>query len=467
MTICVHPAPGRRPSAASGLVVPMGLAIAFVSCLAAVGDMGYAIPLLACALAAGCAVLAGAALGMPWALGAILAFSVFALNINFRVREVGDVGLDWQNGLKFSVWIGVIAVAALRWHRIGRITRDPALILAVAYAAVCLASAAWSPTPAYTAASAVGLVSQLCLAALLATELGEERTLGIMTASLAAFVALGLLGGVAFPDLAFSPPSDVETAYRLQGFSGHPNILGQQAAILCLLAAAGRRTGMLGRRGLWVAMALGLAAVLASRSRFGLTAFLLSWAHVALRGRPILPMACLALAFAGAATLLFAAVHPLPNPTALFSDLSRTGTSDEILTLTGRTDLWTAAAGKIAERPLFGWGYNGTEGLLLEDLDKSFHGSGVNAHNMTVQTLLSVGILGSLPAFGFLGILIARMLRDPEDLRDLVTGFILVNGLGEVEIFGTPVLLTFVAYWVIARHAAARARAPHRATKPC
>ncbi len=48
-----------------------------------------------------------------------------------------------------------------------------------------------------------------------------------------------------------------------------------------------------------------------------------------------------------------------------------------------------------------------------------------------------------------------------------MTGFILVNGLGEVEIFGTPVLLTFVAYWVISRDAAARARAPHRATKPC
>ncbi|WP_267359195.1 MULTISPECIES: O-antigen ligase family protein [unclassified Methylobacterium] len=452
---------GRRADllAGAGIAVPAALALVAALASPVLGEAAYAMPVLALVAAAAAIVLLGALRGRPWAIGAILAFTIVGLNINFRLREIGDVGLDWQNGTKLATWLAVVGVAAARYRTLAVLLRDPAVACVAVYGILALASAAWSPTPAYTGANAFGLVAALCLAALIAVDLGTVRALRVSVASLCALMLISLAGGVAVPDIAFTPPSDVETVYRLQGFSGHPNVLGQQAVILCLLAVAAWRLRAVGPAAFLAALALGLATVMASRSRFALTAFLVGWAFVVLRRR--LPLAAaIAIPALAAATLVagIAAVVPLPDPDALFGELSRTGSANEITTLTGRTDLWAAAAGRIAERPLFGWGFNGTEGMLLDALPKTFVGSAVNAHNMIVQTLLSLGFVGSIPAFGFLGILVAKAVSAPEPLRDNITVFVLVNGMGEVEIFGTPVLLTLLAYWAIARHAAEASR---------
>ncbi len=56
----------------------------------------------------------------------------------------------------------------------------------------------------------------------------------------------------------------------------------------------------------------------------------------------------------------------------MFGGLTRSGSVSELTTLTGRTEIWAVAADLIAQRPLLGWGYNGTEQLIADSVPTTF-----------------------------------------------------------------------------------------------
>ncbi|GJE40182.1 O-antigen ligase family protein [Methylobacterium persicinum] len=450
-------ATGHGQTLLQGFALPLAAALALMGALVVAGSAGTLLPVALAGTAAAGVLIAGFVRGAPWGIAALLTMALLGLSLNFRVRGVGEVGLDWQNGAKLATWVVLAGVTVLRRRDLAPLLRQPCYGLAFAYAGLALASTGWSQTPAYTAANALGMVAYLGLAGLAATRMGEGAALRTMIAAISVLAAVSLAGGLLVPDLAWSPPSDVEVNYRLEGFSGHPNALGQQAAVLCLLAVAARRLRAIGTVAFLAAAGLGLATLLTSRSRFALTAFLASWAFVVLRRRP----AGRVLMAGGAGLALLAAalvtVLPLSGIDALFDGLSRTGDASEIVTLTGRTDLWAAAAELIARAPLFGWGFAGTEGMLADYVPRNFVGATVNPHNMVMQTLMSLGFLGSLPAFALFALLGVKAFVRPDDLRDQVVLFVLIDGLGEVEVYGTPVLLNLVFYWALARDAAGAA----------
>jgi hypothetical protein len=100
--------------------------------------------------------------------------------------------------------------------------------------------------PAYTAACAIGLVAYLGFACLAAQE-SDGRTICLaLIWSLAAYQVATWVAAAAIPDFAYIPPYGDKLVYRLQGISGHPNILAKQAAVFLLLVIAARRCGYLG-----------------------------------------------------------------------------------------------------------------------------------------------------------------------------------------------------------------------------
>lgn len=141
----------------------------------------------------------------------------------------------------------------------------------------------------------------------------------------------------------------------------------------------------------------------------------------------------------------------VPDVDSLFSGVSRTGSSHEITTLTGRTDIWAVALEKIAQKPLFGWGYNGTEALISGSFGKSFYGNPVNAHNAYLQLLLSLGILGALPGFLAMGAGIWLFFTRPDGVRDMIVMLYLFNGMAEADGFATPVPLLLLFFWALAQ----------------
>ena len=439
--------------------VPPAIALAWIGTLAAAAELGtiaYAMPLVGIAAAVAAFTFLKATQGRPYAICCVLVFVVFALNLNFRTRDLGDVGLDWQNGVKLATWIVLLAIAVARWRRIAPLLREPVLALAFLYAMIAFVSTAWSEVPAYTGANAVGLFAYLGLGCMLILDLGEDVVIRIMIWTLLAYVAISVMGGVAVPEVTWLPPSNVETTFRLQGFSGQPNVFGLEVGVFMLLAAIGHRKRLVGHAEFLGMLLLGGATVLATDSRTTLVALLIAWGLVAARNSRFGGAIAIAMLGVLSLVLVLAACGALPDIIGVFGTLSRTGQESEILTLTGRTEIWEVAWTRFQEKPLFGWGFNGTEGLISSSMAKSFTGTAVNAHNMFLQSLVSVGFLGSLPAFAFLLLLISRFVTRPDPTRDLIVAFIIIIGMAEVQIFAAPDILTVVISWVLAREAAKR-----------
>ncbi len=415
------------------------------------------------ALALFCIVtLCAAALGKRWAVAAIFVFVIFGLSLSLRTRAYGETGLDWQNGMKLAAWAFIVGLAVLHAGRLAAYFRQTTIALAAAFGIMAVLSSAWSLTPAYTAANAIGMIAYLALACMTVSSLGVDATLKLVTDTLLVYIALALIAGVLLPDMAWLPPSVTETSYRLRGLSGHPNVLGEQAALLMTFAAIAHRRGVSGTPVLALSLLLGIATLAASGSRTMMAATVVAWLVVALRGRGLL-LPAIGFTFATALVgIVVVAFGWFPNIEPLLGPLSRTGSSSEIMTLTGRTDLWAVAADLIAQKPLFGWGFNGTEALMVGSVGRAFEGDPVNTHNMYIQSILCLGFIGSLPGFALLGLLVTRMFTRPDAMRDQIVLLAMITGFAEVSIFATPVLLTLAFFLAVATDAADRISAADR-----
>ena len=247
------------------------------------GSLAYAAPIVAAGVCFAVIVVVRAARGSPRYCAAVLVFVVFFLSLNFRTRELGDIGLDWQNGIKVATWICLLVLAAARFRYIAPLFQNVIFGLSCIYAVFALTSASWSQDPVYTAASAVGLLAYLGLAGSIVVDIGAKPSLRIMTWALAVFICLGVLGAVVAPDLTWLPPSVEETSYRLQGFSGHPNTFGQQAAVLTILAIVAWRARAISWGSLACLLPVGAFAMLAAGSRTSLLAVIIASICVAIR----------------------------------------------------------------------------------------------------------------------------------------------------------------------------------------
>jgi O-antigen ligase len=441
------------------LWIPLTIGIAWIGTLAAAADLGmtaYLVPLLP-VLACGVGYLVIKAIERPRnAIGCFLIFYLVIPNLNFRTREVGNVQLDWQNGLKLAVWVVLFLVSIVRWRRIAPFLREPVVAFAFAYAMIALASASWSEVPAYTGANALGLFVDLTFCCLLMVDLGEDTIVRIMVWTLLAYVTLAIIGGVLVPELTWLPPSVEESTYRLQGFGSHPNVFAQETTVFVMMALIARRKRLIGHRVFWGLLLVGGTTLLATGSRTALAALLAATALIEVRTSRFCGTIIFAATGVLALALAWAALNGLPNPESFFAELSRTGRASEILTLTTRTELWEVVWTKICEKPLFGWGFNGTEKLITDSFDKSFYGATVNAHNAILQSVLSLGFIGSLPAFAFMILLIYRFVTRPDPTRDQITLVTFVLGIAEIDIFGVPTLLTLTFMWALAREGAKR-----------
>jgi O-antigen ligase len=440
--------------------VPPAIALAWMGALAAadkLGTIAYASPLLVAAGVILAFTFLKATQGRPYAIATILVLVLLLTDAKFEVsRETFEA--TWQSVMKVAVWAALVGLACLRWRSVARILRKPEIILLFAYATIALVSALWSEVPAFSGAAAVGLFAYGALACIVVIDLREETAIRLFVWALLAFVCAGITCAAVAPDFAWLPVSLDESGsgYRLQGFASHPNVLGQITAIMILMAVTARRKALIGRVTFYSSLGFGVASLLATGSRTALVAILTAWGLVASRNSRIGGAVAIAGLGVMSLVLVLAACDALPNIEGLFGKLSRTGSESEILTLTGRTDVWDIVWTQIMQKPFFGWGYYGTEQLITSGLDPIFKVQAKHAHNMFLQSILSVGFLGSLPGFAYILLLTSRFVTHPDPTRDQITLFILVTGFSEADVFGLPAAATLIFYWVLAREAAKR-----------
>ena len=387
-----------------------------------------------------------------------LAISTFGLSLSFRARDLGDTSLDLQNGIKLIIWLLITALCLFNIRKIIPLLGSPSGLALSFLSVMALASTAWSEKPLYTLACAIGFSAYCGFAALCLSEMTESDFYKVIQNLLLAFVALGTIGALVVPDIAWQPPSVEETQFRLQGFAANSNNFGRMAALLTLMGMGALKRKQAISIDALLSMSVGLAGLLLSGSRTGLVAATLAAGLVAFRffrHRLIVLLSLLAML---AIVLFFTAYGVSFN--SLFKGMSRTGLESEILTLTGRTDLWGAAWALISERPFFGWGFNGTEERLSLMMGPDFYGTPVNPHQMFLHLALGLGLMGVTPALTFIFYRLKTFILNPQSLNDLLALFILINGMAEVDLFGTPLFTNIIFFRIILKDGVLKRQTP-------
>jgi O-antigen ligase len=84
-------------------------------------------------------------------------------------------------------------------------------------------------------------------------------------------------------------------------------------------------------------------------------------------------------------------------------EVDRTLGPIELLSLTGRTRLFTVAYQLFLEHPFFGHGYHAARGIFLEQVHWAGH-----SHNVWVETAVNTGAVGLILVTLLVGLLVAR-----------------------------------------------------------
>lgn len=414
----------------------------------------------------------GAALmrGEPWAFIIALALLIFLTDSTFRARNWADKSLDAQVLIKAIVWLVCGLVGLMRIMGSGWILGRPPVVFTLFFLAMLLASALWSPVPLYTVQSAVAY-SWMFLFGLAAAQVLDER-------QFLQAIALGT-GLIVLPSLAMAPftmgitppsPGSTSTADRLRGLTDHPIPMAEVAALFTFAVASlwARARGS-GKLGFALLVLMGAATAALTQSRIPPLAMLASvgafWAYR--RGGWLLMAPTLTLF-----VILFFATESLGGianilPADLLELVSRSGQSSEILSMSGRLDIWPYVIDRIADSPVLGHGH--ASGMALF---KSFMRWNItHTHNLYLQALLYTGIVGFTLLMGVLLCQLRMFFTAPCPARDILVLYVMLKGMTEQSILSNMPSGT-VAVWMVTvgmaamawrrRPAAATARRPIR-----
>jgi exopolysaccharide production protein ExoQ len=385
-----------------------------------------------------------AAAGSQMAIMVYLSLVVFITDAEFRIRGAGETNADWQSILKFGLWVGAGIIGFSNLPRLQCLLTRLGPFLWLAFLAVAVASSAYAPTPAYSFGCAFSLVCFFAFAFAVVELLSEGQILWTIALTFAVFLMAGWAIYYVDPALGISEfPTYSGIELRMCGLAGQANDLGSICAkylgAVFLLWSTNRC-----RTTLAIALAcLGVSTLVASDARTGMIAITVA-----------IVVATLAGSFRGlvTATLLVVAGSFFATISSLRMDdfgarFSRSGDPTEVFTLTGRLQIWSFVWEKIEQAPLFGWGYNASKVILPQYAGFSDGLLVDTAHNMLLQNMLSVGIVGTLPVVALLFYLLFQMILHPYRFRDVFFIIIFTMGLTDTRALGsTPSSLTLLFF---------------------
>jgi O-antigen ligase len=391
-------------------------------------------------------------------VGAYLGLALFLLDALIVGRVRGDLSL--QALVDVLVAGGALLIGLWQLPNTYRLlTRPPALFL-VLFALWALISTSYSVTPLYTLRMALMLAGLLLFAAAVARLLTPKLVLTTVVASLGVLILASWLVYFASPEYGrmeawLQVGDEHHVVERMRGLTRNANVLGRLVALFlgALLLLYLYRYCRL--QDVLIPAALGLVTLAYTQSRTSALALIAALVILALRRWPRLVPALAVVMLFG---LGYFALAPPAAQLEMLESFSRMGQAQEILTLTGRTPLWAFVLEKIEEAPWLGHGYASSPMVISEyrtEQQKLSH-----AHNMMLQSVLTVGIVGTLPLLAVLAWQAIAFFKNPVPFRDLL--FLLVALMGIVEaaaLLPTPnalMLLWFVSvFWLGERDYAA------------
>jgi O-antigen ligase len=421
----------------STFMLPALLAAAWAGSIIAFGDTPavYAPGLLLFAAAGSAFTVAAVLLHKP-TLMALTFSAIILISLTFRLREPGEVGLDWQALYKVSFWGIFLLVYLVNFPRTVRYLRDPVIFLWGGFTLISVASSIYSPTPLVSFAAAMGTVAYYGFALILVEALGPRLSVMTLFWAMLVYLVINALSPLFAGDFAWMLTDPATGILRFQGLSGQPNSLGRQSSIFMLVSIAAYQRDYIPK---WLNIALCLLALSLAASTDSRTAVIAVLAGLALtmRVRYLFP-----LVFAGATALVllwFTGTIDL-----ILGALGRQGNADEAVSMAGRTDIWAFAWDEIWVHPLIGHGYSSFETWASEHWTGVDKGIAFATHNSYLEAWYSTGLIGLLFFVGAFLVSVWRWLVRPDVARDATMWALLIAGVTEVELTTVAIFPSFM-----------------------
>lgn len=381
---------------------------------------------------------------------ALLAMSVVltTLDLTPSTVEGEDFAVDWQTLLRLAL-CGACGLYGLNFlpSTMPALVRFPGVWI-VLFGLWAIVTIAVGSSILYALAAVFSLWCMILFAPAVLENLGSARVLEIVTKALIFFVALNWFLYFAVPQLGRYPfmMPDGTLVYRL---GGDANQLGLQVtwATGFVLVLAFEREYRL-RTALIILPFLGATLLLTQSRTAMITTFAVACAvlwHYSRAWQRWLVGACAVLLATGAMFMFgFAAAET--DIEMLASGVSRSGSSQEVFSLTGRDAIWELAWLRIQESPVFGWGY-GCARFPLEDPSMSFEGQ--HAHNLLLNVALCMGFPGAALLVAMIVHQLIRSLVHRAIVLQIATVFVLIAGITEPVLFG-PMPRSHTVIWLLA-----------------
>jgi exopolysaccharide production protein ExoQ len=379
----------------------------------------------------------------------------FLLVIVLAVVLVSDLsvrgaarGIDAQSAVKFALWVSGLLLLPWRWQVVKSAAGDVPTLALLLFGGWALVSTAYSITPLYTFAAALGYLGMAVIAVVFATTFDAGRGLLWVTSALLALSGASLVLYAVAPDVAMVAYENA-AVLRLGGIFGNANQVGEIAALALLLGFVAW-FDLRARRGwllLLVAAPVCAACLLLSQSRSSMLGLAAGVAVVVLRRFPLLLLPAI-----GTTAALGAIVHVYPNAVdVLIGLVARSGNVAQVTTLTGRTEIWQFVLSAIAKAPVLGYGFASTKELIPAGHAFAYGWTTTSAHNLWLQAWVTTGAVGLLLIVISQLAALKALVGKPLAVRDGVLAFVLFTGPLEAGPVGPTVsTLTFVWLWATA-----------------
>ncbi len=430
----------------SGMLLAAGAIFLGSAALTDIIPWAPLIPLGLLAAGLGAWLVMAAAFGSPYAIMLYFAAIAFMTNAQFRVRGAGDMSGDWQSALKFLIWLGAGVIGFPHMPPLRELLTRPACACCLAYIVMALASCLYSPVPAYSFGCALALLCLFFFSFSLTTKLTESQMLWTLLVTLSVFNVGGWIVFFVYPELGTSAAwTTGGMVFRMCGLAGQATNLG---AVCAKAVGAAFVLFYAHRRGSVLALILGAFGVVTLIKSDARTTEIAAVAGIGavIAARSILLSAGAALG--GAIALILPQLFP-GLVRMVSSGFSRSGDPTELYTLTGRLEIWDFAWKQITLSPIIGYGYNSSKVVLGSHVGFENGLMVDSAHNLYLQNMLSVGLMGTVPLIVLLAYLAWKCATLPIPFVCYTIVLVLVSSVSDTDTIGTtPTLMTMMFFVV-------------------
>ena len=294
-----------------------------------------------------------------------------------------------QHGI-FLVTVGLLV---LRWRRTLQVSAKSICFWGLML--LILSSSLWSDTPTTTLRSSISLLETTLFGLYFAARFSMQEQLKLLTICGSIFAIVGLLFSLAFPSVA------IEAGIHAGAWRGpliQKNLFARALVLFATAAYINPSSRFIGKAIRAITLLLCILLIVLSASKTAIVILILMIGLIELqrflyRLVAHLPMLVIPAICAVLLSGMTAIVLAVSQAQAIVDLTGRD------LTLSGRTEIWSALVTKIGERPLLGYGYQGFwRGIYGESayIGKVFGNAYLppHSHNGFFELTLAFGLFG-------------------------------------------------------------------------